>query len=191
MTTNFNTAVWRQGRVWISAIGLVTAVAGWFFYDAMMAPRWMRDFGLDMGVHATIVSYTSEETAFSTMRGRAEPENPYICLTRSAAFSWDRVFFIPSGGPLPEALAQLDWGGENTAELNNRLARDSRYQVIAFERDGQVVEFEYYFTMWADLSALARPGGLSRSEAVFTAESDGETFTVLPIASVGSVDCSQ
>jgi len=182
MTDQSGTTVWRQGRVWISAVGVIAAIAGWIVYDAMVAPRWMRDFGLEMHARATITSSKSEETAFSTMRGRPEPDSPYICFSDLVPFDWDRVFFVSSGGPIPRGLAELEWLSGEPSELNDRLSRDPRYQLIAFELAGQVIEHEYYFTLWADLSALGQARGYSRSDAVFVSESNGEIYSVMPSA---------
>ena len=189
MTDSSDNAIWRQGRIWISAVAVVTAFAGWLVYDTMMAPEWMRNFSLEMTARATIVSDISKETAFSTMRGRAEPDSPYICFTALAAFDWDRVFFVPPGGPVSKPLAELEWVEGAVTDLNARLDSDPRYQLIAFEDDGVVVEHDYYFTIWADLSALGRPEGFGRAEAVFVAESNGTTFIVEPIASLNSNPC--
>jgi hypothetical protein len=180
MATTEHNQLWRKGWVWISAVGVITAIAGWFVYDAMMAPSWMRKFGLDMAARATLVGPPSDQTVFSTMKGRANPESPYICFTESAAFDWDRVYFVASGGPLVPPLADLDWQGEDLAAMNERLARDARYQLVAFQRDNQVVEFSYYFKIWADLTALDRAEGFDRATAVFTAESDGEIYSLRP-----------
>lgn len=191
MSDQSETAVWRQGRVWISAIGVITAIAGWMVYDTMVAPRWMRDFGLEMHARATITSSRSEETAFSTMRGRPEPDSPYICFADVAPFDWDRVFFVSSGGPIPQGLAELKWLTGGPSELNDRLASDPRYQLIAFERDGQVIAHDYYYTLWADLSALGQAQGYSRLDAVFVSESDGARYSVMPAAPSTSARCTQ
>lgn len=191
MSDQSGTAVWRQGRVWISAVGVITAIAGWMVYDAMVAPRWMRDFGLEMHARATITSSRSEETAFSTMRGRPEPDSPFICFADVAPFDWDRVFFVSSGGPIPQGLAELEWLSGGPSELNGRLASDPRYQLIAFERDGQVIAHDYYYTLWADLSALGQAQGYSRLDAVFVSESDGARYSVMPAAPSTSARCTQ
>ncbi|NKB45702.1 MAG: hypothetical protein GKS03_15630 [Alphaproteobacteria bacterium] len=191
MTENSDDAIWRQGRVWMSAVGVVTAIAGWFVYDAMMAPAWMRELSLEMTARATIVSDRSKETAFSTMRGRPEPDSPYICLSKLTSFEWDRVFFVPSGGPISSPLAGFKWQEESVSEVNSRLASDTRYQLIAFERDGSVVEYDYYFTLWADLSAVGQPDGFDRNDSVFVADSNGDTYIVRPAASSGSNRCAE
>ncbi|MDG2243062.1 MAG: hypothetical protein P8L66_06170 [Rhodospirillaceae bacterium] len=191
MTDNSDGAIWRQGRIWISVVSIVTGLAGWLAYDAMVSPKWMRDFGLEMTARATIISDRSAETAFSTMRGRPEPDSPFICLANLTPFEWDRVFFVASGGPVPSPLAKLNWVGESVVELNTRLESDPRYQLIAFERAGEVVELGYYFTMWANLSALGRADGFSRESAVFIADSDGETFAVRPEVSFGPDACTK
>lgn len=162
----------------ILGIFLVSALAGWFAYDAMMAPRWMRDFGLDMAARAKIVSTPSQITAFSTLKGRPDPDNPYICLRNVTSFDWDRVYFVGSGGQVADRLSLLDWDGEDLFTLNSRMKNDSRYQLIAFEHDGRVIEHGFYYTLWADLSRLADPKGLSKDQAVFLAESDGETYSL-------------
>jgi hypothetical protein len=190
MSDQSETAVWRQGRMWISAVGVITAIAGWMVYDAMVSPRWMRDFGLEMHARATITSSRSEETAFSTMRGRPEPDNPYICFAAVAPFDWERVFFVSSGGPISEGLADLEWLTGEPSELNGRLASDPRYQLIAFEHDGQIIVHEYYYTLWANLSALGQATGYSRAEAVFVSESDGEIYTVMPAEPSASARCT-
>jgi len=174
----------------MSAVAVVAGLAGWYVYDAMMAPGWMRDFGLDISARAKVLSVSSGETAFSTMQGREEPDSPYICFSRSADFDWDRVYFVASGGPIPNGLAALSWPEGTVQDINMRMANDPRYQVIAIERDGSVVEHGYYFTIWADLSELARANGFSRSEAAFTAESNGETFTVKPAQIGEDFPCS-
>lgn len=190
MSDQSETAVWRQGRVWISAVGIITAITGWIVYDAMVAPSWMRDFGLEMYARATITSSKSEETAFSKMRGRPEPDSPYICFADVVKFDWDRVFFVSSGGPIPSTLADLEWLTGEPRELNERLASDPRYQLIAFERKGQVIEYDYYYTLWADLSSLSQARGYSRAEAIFVADSDGARYTVMPATPSGSAPCT-
>lgn len=191
MTSIKGKELWRQGRIWISIVGIITAVAGWFVYDAMVAPRWMRSFGLEMAARATTDSLVSDETAFSTMRGRLEPDHPYICLNDVALFDWDRVFVVTSGGPIPKNLSELDWpaGDQEVAELNTRLASDARYQLIAFELDGAIVEYDFYFTIWADLSGLSRQVGFVRDEAVFLANSNGETYRLTAVASSTTTPC--
>lgn len=189
MTGAAGNEFWRQGKVWMSAVAVVTGIAGWMVYDAMMAPSWMRDFGLDIAARAEIVAINQQETAFSTMQGRAEPESPYICFSNSAKFEWDRVYFVQSGGPVPGSIAGFEWQDGVVADINRRMAEDSRYQLIAFERGGTVVEHEYYFTMWADLTEIARPTGFSRTDAVFIAESNGETYAVMPVKQAGASSC--
>lgn len=179
-TETTNNAFWRQGKVWMSAVAVVTGIAGWMVYDAMMAPGWMRDFGLEVAAKAKIVATNQDQTAFSTMQGRVEPTSQYICLARVADFSWDRVHVIPSGGTLSGPVLDLEWSGGNIDEILARMADDDRYQLFVFEQAGRVVEYEYYFTMWADLSALARPTGYTKTEAIFVAESNGETYTIMP-----------
>lgn len=174
----------------MSAVAVVAGIAGWYVYDAMMAPGWMRDFGLDISARANVVTVSSGETAFSTMQGREDPDSPYICFSHSADFAWDRVYFVPSGGPIQNGLAALSWPKGTIEDINTRMANDSRYQLIAIERDGTVVDHGYYFTMWSDLSELARANGFSRSEAVFTAESNGETFTVKPAEIGDEIPCT-
>lgn len=192
MTSVNDDAFWRQGKVWISIVAIITSIGGWLVYDAMTAPRWMRDFGLEMAARATVTAPMSEESAFSTMRGREEPDHPYICLGDIAPFDWDRVFVVTSGGPLPPKLSGLSWpSGENeVAELNMRLAGDSRYQLIAFEFEGAVVDHGFYFTLWADLSDLSHRDGFSRQEAVFVASSDGESYRVTTISRSDTTPCA-
>lgn len=180
---------WRQGKVWMSVVAVLTGIAGWLVYDAMMAPSWMRDFGLDVAARAKVVAVNADQTAFSTMNGRAEPDSPHICFSRSADFDWDRVYFVSSGGPVAANLAALEWRDGSVPEINARMASDDRYQVIAFERDGVVISHDYYFSMWADVTALGRPTGFSKAEAVFIAESDGETYSVMPAESGSASAC--
>lgn len=182
--------LWRRGWVWISTVAIVTGLAGWLVYDAMMAPSWMRKFGLDMAARATLVGTPSDETVFSTMKGRAEPDSPFICFTESTSFDWDRVFFVSSGGPIPSPLADLDWGEQNLAELNDRLASDERYQLVVFERGEQIIDYRYYFKIWADLTALARADGFDPASAVFTAESDGQIYTLRPALPNQLAECN-
>jgi hypothetical protein len=169
----------------------LTGLAGWVMYDAMMAPRWMRDFGLEMAAKATIVSSRSEETAFSTMKGRAEPESPYICLADITSFDWDRVYVIGSDGQVTGDLGAKDWQGEDLNVLNRRMREDNRYQLIAFERQGQIIEQGFYFTMWADLTDLARPEGFTPNEAVFLADSDGEVYTLSVAGPASANHCTE
>lgn len=169
---------WRKGKVWISAIAVSMAFAGWFSYDSLLSPQWMRSFGLDMAARATIVSTSTGDTVFSTMKGRADPDNPFICLTHSASFPWDRVYVVPSKRSISASLAAMDWDGEDVESLRRRMVGDDRYQLIAFTREGRVVDHGYYYTMWADLSALGRAQGFSRDEAVFLADSNGTTYTL-------------
>lgn len=173
----------------MSAVAVVTGVVGWLVYDAMVAPAWLRDFGLEIAARAKIVAVSKDQTAFSTMEGRAEPDSPYICFSQVAEFDWDRVYVVPSGGAFSETLAALDWANVSISEIKSRMVDDPRYQVIAFEHGGVVVEHDYYFTLWGDLSALAQPTGFNRAEAIFVAESDGETYTVKPAQPVTDAPC--
>ena len=168
----------RQGRVLISIIFVATGIAVWLAYSATMAPRWIRDFGLDIAARATIVSTTSETTVFSTMQGRPEPDSPYICMKHSAPFTWDRVYFVQSGGKNLDVLRNLDWGGASPEELRQQMSQDDRYQLIVFVQGGRVIQQGYYFTLWADLTALGRVEGFSPQEAIFLADSDGEIYTL-------------
>ncbi len=167
---------WRKGQVWITATAVLTAVAGWFVYDALMAPRWMRAFGLDVAARATIVSSLSNNIAFSSLKDRPDPDSPYICMSKSATFPWQRVYIVPSGGTIPENLTLIPWPDEDVDLHQSRLNSDDRYQLIVFVDDDQVVEYGYYFTIWADLSALGHTNGFARDEAVFSAESNGEIY---------------
>ena len=168
----------RNTRLWIVAIVVATIAAGTFLYDMMMAPKWMRDFGLDMAAKATIVSVGTQATAFSTMKGRPEPDSPYICMVHAAPFSWDRVYFVASGGNALDSLENLDWDGGAIDDLRRQMASDQRYQLIVFAKDNRVIEQGYYFTLWADLAALGRPEGFNRQDAVFQADSNGEVYTL-------------
>ncbi len=167
-----------RGRIWIVLTVAVTIFVGATLYNEIMAPRWIRDFGLDIAAKATIVSMNAEATVFSTMRGRPEPDSPYIYLNNSATFPWDRVFFVPSGGVNLDALVDLDWNEASLEDLQSQMKQDARYQLIAFVKDGRVVERGYYFTLWADLTALGRVKGFNRQEAVFLADSNGEIYTL-------------
>ena len=177
MDSNHSEKRWR-GRALIVATATVTLIAVTYFYNTMMAPQWIRDFGLDIAARATIVSTTSETTVFSTMRGRPEPDSPYICMQNHTPFSWDRVFVVPSGGTNLDALIDLEWETSSREKLRQQMKSDDRYQLIAFVSRGRVIEHRLYYTLWADLSALGRHEGFSRQEAVFLADSDGEIYTL-------------
>jgi len=141
----------------------------------------MRAFAEELAMRATVVSTSTPTTAFSTMKGRADPDSPYICFGNITDFKWDRVYFIPSGGPVPKELASMHWKTSDVTEIDERLARDDRYQLIVFTNGEQVSQVGYYFTIWGDISALGQTQGFDPESAVFVAESDGETYTVLPV----------
>ena len=179
MTDERDNAVWRRGWFVITLAFGVAGAAVWFAYDVMMAPRWMRAFAEELASRATVVSTSAPDTAFSTMKGREDPDSPFICISELTDFDWDRLYVVQSGGPVQPALEAMSWARDSARTMNARLARDPRYQLIVFTRGGEVTAFDYYFTMWGDLSAVARPQGFDPMSAVFVAESNGGSYTVL------------
>ena len=183
--------LFSSGRFWLLVSVTATFIAGWFMYDAMMAPRWMRDFGLDISNKARIVSVNPGRTVFSSLNGRPEPKSYYICFSESARFEWNRVYFVASGGQVSGLLSEMDWQGENLVELNRRMRLDDRYQLIAFENNGRIIEHGFYFTMWANISSLATDAGFSKADAVFLADSDGETYELRLADSADGFVCGE
>ncbi len=179
-----------MGKALFSLCVIALAVVGWFVYDATMAPDWMRKFAEELNTRATITGEFRPEAAFPTLKNRPDPDSPYICFSHIADFEWDRLYIVPSGGPIPISITAFDWPDEPVSELSDRLASDPRYQIIAFTLAGRVVDYAYYFTIWGDLSEAASPQGFDRSEAVFVAESDGQSFTLRPALTEGRSHCA-
>lgn len=169
---------------------LAIAVAGWLAYNATMAQDWLRQFAEELNTRATITGEFQSQSAFPTLRNRPDPDSPYICFSRVASFDWDRLYVIPSGGPVPVLLDSLMWPEETVADINQRLSGDPRYQIIAFVAGERVVEYGYYYTIWGDLSSVATPQGFDRYEAVFVAESNGQSFIVSPAPQAGQEHCA-
>lgn len=178
-----------QGQFLFLACVVALAVTGWFAYDAMMAPRWMRAFAEELNKRAEITGEFRPEAAFPTLRNRPDPDSPYICISKIADFEWDHMFVIPSGGPVPDSLTHFDWPGESVDQINARLGDDARYQIIAFTSGDSIIDHGYFFTMWGNLSPIATSQGFERANAVFVAESDGRTFTVRPAPPSGLAYC--
>ncbi|MBP02639.1 MAG: hypothetical protein CMM25_07505 [Rhodospirillaceae bacterium] len=161
-----------------------------FAYRTLLSPRWVREFSLDIAARAEILSYSPDTTAFSAIRNRKEPDSPYICLEKFTEFNWDRVYFVSGVHQLPNHLKVKNWLDNSYENLYDLLARDSRYQFIIFERNGNIIDSEHYFSMWADFSEITKMSGYLPLEAVFLAESDGVRYTLKATQNVKSNYCS-
>ena len=174
-------------------VGLVVVlVAGWFFYRTTIPAAWLRDFGAAIALHASADNApTPEDTRQATPRGTSS--SPYICVARAIRLDWDRmVVLTPSAHDAP-VLAGADWSQldakHSLDQLERELTRDPRYQAIVLLKDNHVIAAELFYTFWADLSALARPDGFGRDDAVFTAKVQNGTYVLAIPADIPADAC--
>jgi hypothetical protein len=170
---------WRTGRGVIAVIALGLAIGG-FFYLKTLPPAWLRAFGAEIALRAAADPNAALPTDTREASPRGLADNPLICLGRIAKQDWDRVVFVTheQGKSLTEhpVLAEADWPKREADRV--QLVADDRYQLVVLMRGSTVVDSQFFFTFWANLSALARAEGFSRDTAIFTAESHAGTYVL-------------
>jgi hypothetical protein len=180
----------RSGTVLV--LGLIAAMAaGWFLYRQFIPATWLRNFAADIALRAAPdpAAPPPADTREATPRGLAA--SPYICLRKLVPFDWDRLIVVPSRGDLrtmPE-LQGVTWPDDAPTRYPARMATDPRYQLIVLVKGDKVVADELFYTIWADLSALARPEGFAPETAIFTAVVQGGRYVLTPIAAPSLVAC--
>jgi len=148
-------------------------------YKAVLGPDWVRSLAREITMRAELSSeQVNNGIVFSALKDRPNPEMPFICMNRVATFSWDTVYFIKSGKSLSSFLKKINWTDIDKKKYIDRMNRDNRYQLIVFVLENKVVDHAFYFTLWADVSGLDRSQGYQKNQAVFTAESNGYTFSL-------------
>ncbi len=169
----------RTGTLLVLGFGFVL-IAGWFLYKPYIPAVWMHDFAQDIALRAAIDPNAKlpEDARQASPRGLAD--SPYICVTKTVRLPWDRLVVVGSGGDLGAdlVLSGAVWPKDNMNALAAELKRDARYQLVVLLKDNTVVDAQLFFTFWGDLHALARLGGFSRAQAIFTATSKDGIYVV-------------
>ena len=166
-------------------LGLAASMAlGWVFYRSFVPAAWLHDFAADIALRTAPDpdAPPPRDTREATPRGLAD--HPYICLAHLAPFRWDRLVVVPSRADLREQprLKTVAWTDDEPNKYWRRMKADPRYQLIVLLDGERVVANELFYTFWGDLSALARPDGFAREEAVFTAIISAGTHVLTPVA---------
>jgi len=164
----------------IGLLLILTVVAGGLYYQFVPAP-WLRNLAEDIVLRAAISEGQTVGT-FSPLSGRESPRSPNICLSKFTPFAWDRFYVVAPFTDLQShpSLGQFNWPVDDLDTLSKRLLNDSRYQLLVFVQQDRVVEYQHYFTLWGDLSALMRTEGFGPESAIFTALSKENQYVLMP-----------
>ena len=170
-----------QRRLAIISLLLTLTVLVGVFYSQFVPASWLRNFAEDIVLRA-VIPEGQAVGAFSPLSGRESPASPHICLAKLTPFSWDRFYVVAPFTDLRShpSLGQLNWPVDDLDVLSRRVLDDSRYQLLVFVHQNRVVEYEHYFTLWGDLSALMRTEGFGPESAVFTAMTNRDKYILRP-----------
>ena len=185
----------RRGRIpsgTVFVIGLaVCAIAGWLLYQPYLPVEWLHSFSGEIAARATPDPTPPLPDDVRQTQKRETPAHPFICATDVIHIPWDRIVVVTAADDIlaHPVLADASWGDLSRDDIAGRMKADHRYQLIVLMKDGAVVDAQLFFTFWGDLSALARPEGFGRAEAVFTAYSNDGIYFVAPAADVPDGVC--
>ncbi|MBM3514252.1 MAG: hypothetical protein FJX59_11135 [Alphaproteobacteria bacterium] len=165
------------GRIAVIALAVMLGfvVLGYLF---TLPATWLRSFGAEIAYRAEAdPNPPLPDDTRQTLR-REDVANRLICMASIPSFDWDKMIVVPSGQSLAAhpVLGAVTWAAGDLADTDQLLNRDDRYQLIALVSEGAVVAHELFYTFWGDLSALARPEGFTRSDAIFKAASRGGRY---------------
>jgi len=180
----------KSGTVFVLGLGLC-AVIGWLLYQPYLPKAWLHDFSGEIAVRATPDPTPPEVEDTRQVQRRETPSHPYICATDFIHVPWDRMVVVTSAEDIltHPLLADAAWGSLSRDDVAAQMKTDKRYQLIVLLKDRAVVDAQLFFTFWGDLTAIARPEGFGRAEAVFTAYSDDGIYFVQPAGDVPANVC--
>jgi hypothetical protein len=181
----------KTGSLLVIGFG-VFLLLGWFLYRPYIPQVWLHDLAADISYRAAVDPNAPPPEDMREATPRQEANSPYICVSKIVRVPWDRFVVVtrdqdPRTNP---ALASAAWAGGSVAEMADQLTRDERYQYIVLLNEGMVADAQLFFTFWGDLSALARPQGFTREEAVFTSASENGVYVLTPAANPPAGACS-
>lgn len=169
----------------------VCAVVGWLVYQPYLPVAWLHSFSGEIAARATPDPEPPPAEDVRQAQKRETPEHPFICATDVIRVAWDRMVVVTSADDIltHPLLADAAWGALSRDDMAKQMKADHRYQLIVLMNGGAVVDAQLFFTFWGDISALARPEGFSRAEAVFTSYSDDGIYFVVPADNVADGVC--
>ena len=181
----------KSGTVFVLGLALC-GLAGWLLYQPYLPKAWLHDFSGEIAVRAAADPTPPEAEDVRQVQRRETPSHPYICATDFIRVPWDRMGVITAGEDMLShpLLVDAKWDQRAREEAVAQMKADERYQLIVLLRENAVVDAQLFFTFWGDLSALARPEGFARSEAVFTAYSNDGIYFVAPAKDVPAGICT-
>ncbi len=154
----------------VVVLGLVAIMGlGWFSYRAFVPPQWLHDLAGDISYRSAPDPDAGPPRDTREAKPAVTPPHPYICVAKLVPFAWDRMVIVPSQGDPRAAMGGAEWDLSKADDLANHMAKDPRYQLIAFIKDNRVVADALFYTFWGDLSDIARAEGYAPDTAAFTA----------------------
>jgi len=181
----------KSGTAFVLGLG-VCAVVGWLLYQPYLPREWLHSFSGEIAVRAAPDPTPPEAEDVRQVQKRETPSHPYICATDFIHVPWDRMVIVRAADDIltHPLLADANWGAMSRDAIAAQMKSDKRYQLIVLLKNGAVVDAQLFFTFWGDLTALTRPDGFGRAEAVFTAYSDDGIYFVSPAAEVPPGICN-
>ncbi len=179
-----------SGTVFVLSLA-VCALVGWLVYQPYLPVAWLHSFSGEIAVRATPDPTPPPADDVRQAQRRETPAHPFICAGDVIDVPWDRMVVVTAADDIltHPLLSEAVWGDISRDETAARMKADHRYQLIVLLKDGAVADAQLFFTFWGDISALARPEGFSRADAVFTAYSDDGIYVVSPAADVPGGVC--
>ncbi len=158
----------KSGTVLV--LGLAAIIGfGWFSYRAFVPPQWLHDFAGDISYRSAPDPDAPPPRDTREAKPVVRAPHPYICVAKLVPFAWDRMVIVPSQGDPRVAMGGAEWSSSKGDDLAARMAKDPRYQLVAFIADNRVVADALFYTFWGDLSGIARAEGYAPDVAAFTA----------------------
>jgi hypothetical protein len=181
----------KSGTVFVIALALC-AFAGWLVYQPYLPKTWLHDFSGEIAVRAAPDPTPPEPDDVRQVQRRETPSHPFICATDFIRVPWDRMVVLTADQDVAThpLLVDVAWGKLSRDDIAAQMRSDKRYQLIVLLDGRAVTDAQIFFTFWGDLSALARPEGFSRAEAVFTAYSNDGIYFVASAANVPAGVCT-
>ncbi len=154
----------------VLVIGLAAIMGlGWFSYRAFVPPQWLHDLAGDISYRSAPDPDAAPPRDTREAKPVVMPPHPYICVAKLVPFAWDRMVIVPSQADPRAAMGGAAWDSSKADDLAVRMAKDPRYQLVAFIKDNRVVADALFYTFWGDLGGIARAEGYSPDTAAFTA----------------------
>lgn len=166
-------------------------VVGWLLYQPYLPVAWLHAFSGEIAARAAPDPAPPPPDDVRQAQRRAPPDHPYICAADVIRVPWDRMVVVTAADDIlaHPLLSAAAWGDMRREDVAAQMKSDPRYQLIVLLHEGAVTDAQLFFTFWGDLSALARPQGFGRAEAVFTAASSGGIYVAAPASDVPAGVC--